>query len=311
MADRSRRSAGVLLTRTTESGALELAVLHRSRHDDWTWPRSELEPDEHPAQAALREVGAATGLAVTLRHRLGRTSYTRPGVTTRVHWYGATAGAGGPPDAAVARGAGDTLSWVSASEAEHLLSYASDRIPLSALLILPPVEASVMLVRHASAGDRKLWSGPDAGRPLDRPGQEQARRLAPVLTAFAPGHLVSATPLRCQETLRPLAGLSGSSIEIDAAYDDSSWQRGPRRVMRALARTTRRAGTTAICSQGELIPGLIAELARGDATRTARAAVSRASRGSGHGRTPRSRKGSFWVLSFSGGQLVAADYVAH
>ena len=308
MADRPRVTAGVLLSRTT-AGGTELAVVHRPRYDDWTWPKGGVEAGEHLVLTAAREAAEETGQAVVLGHRLGRTSYVRAGGSTEVHWWAATladpTAAAGLPDPHEV----DEVRWVSAAEAGELLTYPADRKPLSALTKQGPVTTTVLLVRHADAGDRKLWSGADAKRPLDKRGQARAARLARILPAYAPTRVVAGTPLRCRETVEPLADALGARLGTDRRWDDRSWERSSRLALSALAELTERPGVTAVCSQGETIPGLLADLAQ-RAGKPVRAAIRRASQGSGSSRTPRSKKGSYWVLSFAADDLVAADYVA-
>jgi len=60
---------------------------------------------------------------------------------------------------------------------------------LTAWLALPPVTATVVLLRHARAGKRGAWSGPDSGRPLDATGTAQAKALAPLLALYRPAFL--------------------------------------------------------------------------------------------------------------------------
>ena len=69
------------------------------------------------------------------------------------------------------------------------------------------------LVRHATAGHKRLWTGPDDVRPLDERGRRQALGLAPLLAAHAVERIVSSPALRCVQTVQPLADLVGRTIE--------------------------------------------------------------------------------------------------
>jgi phosphohistidine phosphatase SixA len=70
---------------------------------------------------------------------------------------------------------------------------------------------SVVLLRHASAGDRGAWGGDDRLRPLDERGRRQARKLRDELLRRGVTHAVSSPYVRCIETVAPL----GLSIEVD------------------------------------------------------------------------------------------------
>ncbi len=76
----------------------------------------------------------------------------------------------------------------------------------------------MVLVRHAHAGDKHRWAGPDEQRPLSRRGRAEVQRLAPVLRLFRPARVVSASVLRCRETV---AGL-GVPVELCTALDETS-----------------------------------------------------------------------------------------
>jgi 8-oxo-dGTP diphosphatase len=69
----------------------------------------------------------------------------------------------------------------------------------------------VILLRHASAGDREKWDGEDQLRPLDKRGRKQAKSLRARLLEHAPTRAVSSPYLRCTQTVEPL----GLEVELD------------------------------------------------------------------------------------------------
>jgi 8-oxo-dGTP diphosphatase len=71
----------------------------------------------------------------------------------------------------------------------------------------------VFVLRHACAGRKGGWPGPDADRPLDAVGRQQAEALADVLAGQGVRRLVSSPSLRCVDTLRPLARRLQLTIE--------------------------------------------------------------------------------------------------
>jgi 8-oxo-dGTP diphosphatase len=74
---------------------------------------------------------------------------------------------------------------------------------------------SVLLLRHASAGDRDDWNADDAIRPLDKRGRKQALALKELLAGHAIARIVSSPYRRCIETVEPLAGERGLPVELD------------------------------------------------------------------------------------------------
>jgi phosphohistidine phosphatase len=60
----------------------------------------------------------------------------------------------------------------------------------------------VYFLRHADAGRKEAWSGPDSARPLSKEGIEQARQAAAAVAALQPGiQLIISSPLlRARQT---------------------------------------------------------------------------------------------------------------
>ncbi len=73
----------------------------------------------------------------------------------------------------------------------------------------------IYLVRHAKAGERRMWTGDDLERPLSKSGWKQAHALGKRLTKKGVGQLVSSPYVRCIQTLEPLAIAVGSTVETD------------------------------------------------------------------------------------------------
>lgn len=72
---------------------------------------------------------------------------------------------------------------------------------------------TVVLVRHASAGDRSAWRGGDRVRPLDERGHRQALALVDTLAPYRVDRILSSPYLRCIQTVEPLAAARGVAIE--------------------------------------------------------------------------------------------------
>ena len=293
------RAAGGVLWRTTmasDGGAsVEVAVIHRPRYDDWSLPKGKLAPGEAELEGAVREVLEETGHRVRVGRVLGETRYLKTvGDVTRpkiVRWW-AMEDEGGifSPGREV-----DELRWLSLADAAEELTRDTDREILEAFVRGPAPTSTVLLVRHATAGARATWTGDDDLRSLDECGRAQADELVRILARFDVARIVSAEPLRCVDTVRPLADalslpiepapiISAEGADLDAATA----------LMRALGSTERDA---VACSQGEVIPDLVATLAAEDDVTLV---------------TPvRARKGSVWALTFDmASRMVAADYLA-
>jgi phosphohistidine phosphatase SixA len=68
------------------------------------------------------------------------------------------------------------------------------------------------LVRHACAGQKGEWIGPDDERPLDPAGVSQARALVAALDGEPVGALLASPSRRCVQTLEPLADALGRDV---------------------------------------------------------------------------------------------------
>ena len=286
--DGTVRAAGAVLWRPAADG-IEVCVVHRPHYDDWSLPKGKLHPGEYPLVAAVREVREETGVQALPQVRLPDVAYTlASGVPKTVEYWAMRAceAPAGPIDDPAEV---DEARWLSPVAADRVLSYPADARLVARVAGLPPITAITPLVRHASAGDRKRWDSDDELRPLDEAGWREAEGLAVVLALFAPRRLYAATPLRCPQTLEPLARTLGLPIITDPAFaEPAEGEDVPARAKLAAARLAeiRDGDTAAVCSQGKLIPALLALLDGAVETEPYR--------------TP---KGDGWVLSWSAERL--------
>jgi 8-oxo-dGTP diphosphatase len=118
------KAAGGVVSRRA-AGGVELAVVHRPRYDDWSFPKGKLDPGEGWEEAALREVWEETGLRCRLVRELSPVGYTdRKGRAKVVRYWLME-----PPedaDAFAANDEVDELRWVAPEQAERLLTYPHD-----------------------------------------------------------------------------------------------------------------------------------------------------------------------------------------
>ena len=63
----------------------------------------------------------------------------------------------------------------------------------------------LLVVRHADAGDKRIWGGPDVLRPLSPTGHRQAEGLVVRLEDYPVERILCSPTLRCQQTVEPLA----------------------------------------------------------------------------------------------------------
>ena len=105
----------------------------------------------------------------------------------------------------------------------------------------------LLLVRHASAGDRLAWEGDDRVRPLDKRGRRDAKELVAQLAAFEIEAILTSPFRRCVETVVPLA--KARKLELDVREElgeEGQWTDGMA-LVRSLA-----ARDVVICGHGGL-----------------------------------------------------------
>jgi 8-oxo-dGTP pyrophosphatase MutT (NUDIX family) len=115
----------------------EVAVIHRPRYDDWSFPKGKCDPGESYGDAARREVAEETGLRCELGRELGDTRYRDSKGREKLVRYWvmpAPEGADAAVAAAVPNPEVDELRWLAPAEAARLLTYVHDRELLGRLL---------------------------------------------------------------------------------------------------------------------------------------------------------------------------------
>lgn len=135
---------------------------------------------------------------------------------------------------------------------------------------------SVLLVRHAKAGDRGRWDAPDDLRPLTPKGEAQAEALVALLAGHQIERVLSSPYLRCTQTVAPLAAGRGLAVEPCDDLAEGEGRAGVALVRRLLAEPA----ATVLCSHGDVVEEVLDSLG-----------VER------HGYT---RKGATWVLDEAG-----------
>jgi 8-oxo-(d)GTP phosphatase len=129
---RTVHAAGAVLWREADPvgddpSGLEVAVVHRPHHRDWSLPKGKVDPGETDEEAALREVEEETGLRAKLGPELEATRYRdRKGRLKQVrYWLMEPADGKAPkfrPNDEI-----DEVRWCSAADAGRLLHHEHDR----------------------------------------------------------------------------------------------------------------------------------------------------------------------------------------
>lgn len=143
------------------------------------------------------------------------------------------------------------------------------------------------MVRHAKAGSRHRFDGPDHLRPLSAGGRRQAEALVPLLGPVQPASLCSSPYRRCVQTLEPLAGALGTRVRTDDRLAEGRAADG------LLALAFELPAPAVLCTHGDVLEDLLARLARAGVPLE----------------TDRIDKGATWVLQIEGGEVAKARYL--
>jgi phosphohistidine phosphatase SixA len=144
------------------------------------------------------------------------------------------------------------------------------------------------LVRHAHAGHKRDWAGPDSARPLSKAGRQEAHGLLTQLRDCPISRILSSPTVRCLQTAEPLAQRRGLRVE---SADDHGVDVDPADLVALLLDPA--AAEAVLCSHGELI-GM---------------AVTRLVGGRFEGDSLSWPKGSTWMLEVTEGRVEDARYL--
>ena len=284
-------AAGAVLWRSNgDSAEPDVAVIHRPRYDDWSLPKGKVDPGETEPVTAVREVHEETGYSSHLGRRLASVSYpVEQGIKKVRYWAARSTDGQFTPNSEV-----DELKWLPVAAAMKQLGYSHDRKVLRRFAKLPVDTQTVLIVRHGTAGSKSRYKGDDRMRPLDKRGRAQAESLVGQLLAFGANMLYAADRVRCHQTLEPTAEELGAPIHNEPLLTEDAYAEDRKAARRRVLEIAATGGTPVICTQGRVIPDLIAWWCERDGVRPDKS---------------RNRKGSTWVMSSSQGHLVAADHI--
>jgi len=263
-------AAGAICWRE-EKGQLLVALIHRARYNDYSWPKGKVDPGESLPETAVREILEETGLKVALGVRLSIESYVLPsGKDKEVHYWAARVS-----DSALAKSKFvpseevASIDWHTPEKARELLSYPHDAAVLDRLLALRGAgelrTKPFIVLRHAKATPRSDWKEgkalDDGRRPLLPFGQLQARALVPILKAFGVKTVVTSPWLRCKDTIAPFAKSLNLKIVERSQLSELGNKKGPKRTANVIRDLVKDGKATVVCSHRPALPSILDSLA--------------------------------------------------
>jgi 8-oxo-dGTP pyrophosphatase MutT (NUDIX family)/phosphohistidine phosphatase SixA len=256
-------AAGAILWRE-EKNQLLVALIHRSRHNDWSWPKGKVDPGEVLPQTAVREIAEETGLKIKLGPLLKIVKYKIPNGTPKEVFYWAAkvtpkalAKSKFEPSEEVA-----SVEWRTPEAARKLLSYEFDAEVLDEFLAIYDrgqiKTKPLIILRHAKATPRSDWmdgkSVDDGNRPLLPEGAIQAKQLVKLLDAFAPKRVITSPWSRCLNTVAPYATKKNLKIIERSQLSEFGNRKGPQRTKNVVVDVIEDGRSAVICSHRPALP---------------------------------------------------------
>ena len=246
---------------------LVVAIIHRGRYHDWTFPKGKVDSGETLAEAAVREIKEETGLKIKLGVPLSTVSYPLDKSKTKVvHYWAAKvsdkamAKSKFKPDEEVSE-----VVWLKAEQAFAKLSYQHDRDLLQEVLDLRANSMlrtkPLIIIRHAHATPRADYVGEDGKRPLLPEGKKQAKELIRLLSAYGPKRVFTSPWKRCKDTIAPYAKAHRYKIIDRGELSEMGNAKGPARTAKVAKSLFLDARSSVLCTHRPTLPTITQVLA--------------------------------------------------
>ena len=260
-------AAGAVLYRVNQD-EFEIALIHRPRYDDWSFPKGKIEFGESFLATARREVLEETGYAAKFGPLIAEIQYLAEGVPKRVKYWAAHAIS--EPKSIADIEEVDLLEWHSLKSAKAKLTHEEDRKVLKLFKDMSPgidKNCTLILLRHAKALKRVEWIGDDGDRPLDNRGQIQSEKFRSIYAAYGIDEIFSSDAYRCLETVKPLGRDLGITVGIASDISEYQYSRDKEKPLKfakkflKASKDSETPKTVLLCSHNPVLPKILKELA--------------------------------------------------
>lgn len=286
------QAAGAVLWRRLSEDLLQVALIHRPRYDDWSFPKGKVEAGEAEISCAHREVLEETGYDAVFGPELCKIQYEVGEDLKTVRYWSAQAI--GEPSAVHDTEEVDRLIWVTVSDAYTKLSRKGDQEVLKNFEKFGADTTPLILLRHGKAIAREEWEGDDGDRPLAQLGQQQAKRMHAIYLPFAVSEIHSSDAVRCYETVSPIARALSLNLVYWSELSEYAFEKDKKAAINVVNDIIESEARAIVCGHNPVIPGIVAKFIG-----------KKNFKELDHGLLP----GEAWILHHRDGEVVAIDWV--
>jgi len=252
-------AAGGVVWRKNKDKKIEIAIIHRPKYNDWSFPKGKVELGESLISCAHREIMEETNIKTQLGVYLGQVEYKTVDGQKQVSYWSAKVLDEAPfqPNSEV-----DEIQWVPSNKVKELLTLKSDKNILEQFLKIECDTKPFILLRHAKAITREEWQGEDDDRPLDAVGQNQARRLLAIYQVFNLEEIHTSDAVRCYDTVDQIARGLKIKLEVSGKLSESAFKKDREKAFEYAKELIKEDVNILLCSHNPILPKMLNKLTK-------------------------------------------------
>ena len=252
------QAAGAVVWRNNKDKT-EVAIIHRPKYNDWSFPKGKLEVGESLIACAHREVFEETNIQTEFGPFLGDIEYLTPDGKKQVSFWAAKVitHKDFSPNSEV-----DQLKWVEVKKVKELLTLETDKKILAQFMKLDFDTKPFILHRHAKAITRDEWQGDDDDRPLDSLGQNQAKRLLSIYQVYNIEQIHTSDAVRCYDTVNPMVKGLGIKLEVTGKLSESTYKKDKEKAFDYAKDLIKEDVRILLCSHNPILPKMLNRLTK-------------------------------------------------
>ena len=285
-------AAGVVLWRRLSEDLLQVALIHRPRYDDWSFPKGKVEAGESEISTAFRETLEETGYNCIFGPELCTVEYLVGDIKKRVRYWSAQAI--GEPAPLMDVNEVDQLIWLTVADVFEKLTREGDRAVLKNFEEFGADTIPIVLLRHGQAIAREEWLGDDGDRPLAQLGQIQAVRMLSKYLPFAISEIHTSDAVRCYETVSPMARSLSLNLIYGSGLSEYAFAKNKKAALNVVNDIIESEVRALVCGHNPVLPGIVKKFIGKKSFKELE-----------HGLLP----GEAWILHHREGEIVAIDWM--